>query len=530
MSICKVTDTAGAYLGSCEFDPPLRLSELLDRSGIPFELPCGGKRRCLKCLVSVSGSLSFPDKHEASLLRGREPHTRYACMTEALGDVTIVLPKVRRESIQTEGALPSFVLDPISQGYGVSIDIGTTTIASYLCRLSDGERLVSEARHNPQAVFGADVISRMERSISGDREALATSVRQALSDLIGTLSRRAGIGSNDIRAVVITGNTAMLYLLTARDPSCLTTVPFKPDCLFGFDVPAEMLSLPCSAEARVYLMHSISAYVGSDITSAALASGLFLHGSPIREDAPVLLADIGTNGEMMLNTGTKLYCCSTAAGPAFEGAGISMGMAAHAGAICSCRFNGSGFDIKTVEDAPAAGLCGSGIVDVIASMLDAGIIDNTGYLNEDGHAFEECIFENEDGETAFMLPGTDVSVTAKDIRAVQLAKAAICAGMLALLKAAKLDPEEIRELRIAGGFGSKINVDSAERIGLIPEGFASRSKSVGNAAGAGAVLVLLSKAMLAESELLALSAETLELSTDPYFMEQYVEQMMFGEE
>ena len=240
---------------------------------------------------------------------------------------------------------------------------------------------------------------------------------------------------------------------------------------------------------------------------------------------PVLLADIGTNGELALVSGGRLVCCSTAAGPAFEGAGIYMGMAAADGAIAHVRAVNGALTYETIGGGIPSGICGSGIIDAVAALLALGYVDETGAI--DDLVLPEALCAEADGVLAVRFPGSEVVITQKDIRAVQLAKSAICAGIETLLASAGLRADQVGRLLIAGGFGSVLDVSSAEAIGLIPPGFTGRTEAVGNAAGMGALMQLLSQEKIAEAEQLARAAETIELSQDPVFRDAYIENMLF---
>ena len=510
-----------------ELSTQQRLSEIFSLHQVPLAMPCGGRKRCMKCRVKARGELSPMGEEERSVLSEEEiaAGTRMACMTTLLGDAEVFLPERGGEKILTAGTLPEFPLEPLGRDLGVAIDIGTTTLAAYLYGLRDGILLATASAVNPQAPFGADVISRLQKSHEGQRQELADAIRGGLNRLVDRLCMDAGTDRARIDAMVLTGNTAMEYLLTAQPPESIIFVPFQQDRSFGETLPPSALDLDLPGCKEVYLTRSISAYVGGDITMASMASELFRRHP---EEGPCLLADIGTNGEMVLYHDGAWYCCSTAAGPTFEGAGIHMGMTAKEGAISAVTFEDGKIVCHVIGGGKATGICGSGIIDAVAALLQCGIVDDTGYLCEDGHDFEDCICELDD-KTAFRLPGTDVILTQADIRAVQLAKAAICAGMLTLLHEAGLEGQTV-PLKIAGGFGSFINVQSAEAIGLIPEGFAVRSEAIGNAAGVGASMVLLSRPMLEESEAYSRRVKTVELSTDKYFMEAYPENMMFPEQ
>ena len=249
----------------------------------------------------------------------------------------------------------------------------------------------------------------------------------------------------------------------------------------------------------------MSAFVGAEITTALLASGI------CQGTDTALLADIGTNGEIALWHQGILRCCSTAAGPAFEGANLSQGMQGAPGAIDHAWVQEDALALHTIGDLPAVGICGSGVADVLAGLLQLGKLDETGFL--------------EDGEDCALTP--QVSFTQKDVRQVQLAKSAIRAGMETLLSHASLTPEAVSSLAIAGGFGSYLSLDSAAAIGLIPPVLSSRALVLGNAALSGAAMVLQRRSFREECQALAQSAQTVELSTDPVFMDLYIEHMLF---
>lgn len=507
MAICRVItkDQTKTF----EFLPSVRLSELLERAGFAIAMPCGGRGRCGKCAVRAEGEMSPATPAEAKLLAGR-PGMRLACETYATGDVELRVEEAGGDSIRIEGESTAYAMDE-GEGLGCAVDIGTTTVAMYLYDLKTHERLGVASAPNPQAVYGADVLSRLDRSMAGDADRLQGAIEGCLRELLAKL---AGGRMNEVARFVITGNSAMLYLLTRRDPACIARVPFVPDTLFGCAGDPARYGL--SGNCRVYLCRSVSAYVGADITCSMLASG-FMDGDRLA-DGTVLMADIGTNGEMGLLHGGKLLCCSTAAGPAFEGAGITMGMNARDGAITKVDLADGRVVYEFLGDRPA-GICGSAIVDAVRVMLETGELDETGRMTDRGVRYADAV--------AWQVGDSGVYITQADVRQVQLAKSALCAGMLALMNAAGIEEKDLDALVIAGGFGSCIRPDSAEAIGLLPEGFAKKARAVGNAAGAGACRVLLSAAEREKSEALSRLGEVLELSTDEFFMDAYVDSMMF---
>jgi len=506
-----------------EYIHPTLLSTLLTQTGFPIDMPCGGNQRCLKCKVIARGELSALSAKEEQFLTDEEKRmgVRFACMTTAIGDVQVTEPtQLENQQIMTDGQKFNVELAPWGSVYGVAIDIGTTTVAAYLYRIEDGQLLQTSGAKNPQSSFGADVVSRIEKALNGSAAALSSVIRHCLLDLVQQMCTPQGLNIHEVDSAVITGNTAMLYLLCEHSPASIATAPFLQDRFFGEFIQSSKLGIP-ELNTRVYLPRCISAYVGGDITTAMLASEVY------KSFSPTLLVDIGTNGEMVLHKDSQLLGCSTAAGPAFEGAGIAMGMPAADGAISMVTLQDGLIICGIIGGVPSKGICGSGIVDAVAVMLECGIVDETGCMVEENHNFTDFMVEIDD-QIAFQLPGTSVIITQKDIRAIQLGKAAICAGILTLIDSAGLTEDDVSYLLIAGGFGSFLNVQSAERIGLIPLGFAAKATAIGNAAAMGAAMILLSLPMLKKSEQLAIQTQTVELTTSASFMDTYVNCMLFS--
>jgi len=509
-------------------EAPCLLSQLLNESQTHVDMPCGGRGKCLKCRVRAEGSLSAVTEEELATFTEEQlaQGWRLACLTTATGDVTMYAEAPKKQLILTASDLPELPLDPLGKDHGISVDIGTTTLAAYLYNLADGTLLGTASMANPQRAFGADVISRLGKAKEqnmGREEAVA--IRQGLNKLLARLLNNHKVAAEQIDSVVLTGNTAMLYLLTEQPVDSIISVPFIQDRWYGEYLTAAELELALPAQVPVYLSRCISAYVGGDITSSAMTAELFRRPA----DAPTcLLMDIGTNGEMILFHHGKMVCCSTAAGPTFEGAGLHMGMNAGDGAISKVKLEDGQIRFSTIGDAEAKGICGSGIIDAVAALLDAEILDETGRMDDEDPNWESCMTEYDD-RPAFRFPGTQVLVTQKDIREVQLAKSAICAGVLSMLHVMGCTTDDVEEVFIAGGFGNYMDARSAERIGLLPEGFAAKVKPIGNAAGAGASMVLLSETMRKISEEMSKTIETLELSTDPVFIKEFTDQMLFPE-
>jgi len=484
-----LTIEQNAETKTISFTAPAPLSKLLESAGYHGLQPCGGRGVCGKCAVTLSGHVSPPN--DAELRAG----TRLACQAQVLGDAHVVLSQQQKmEQIQT-GITHVSMLDPMDGHLGAVVDIGTTTMVLQVYDLSNGNCIGQAAMQNPQASVAADVMGRIGAAMNGQLQKLSDQVQHAIVTL---LNEACGAFAEKVDLLVITGNTTMLYLLTGRDPSCLSHAPFLADTLF--DTYTTLLGRPA------YLPPCMNAFVGADITCAVLASGMCEHSTT------ALLCDVGTNGEIALWKDGILRVTSTAAGPAFEGAGISCGCGSIRGAIDRVWVQDGKPAVHTIGDAPAVGICGSGLIDAIAALLELGILDETGALDDD-----EVILSN------------GVALLQSDIRAVQLAKAAIAAGIETLLEESGVSCEEIGTFYIAGGFGSHLNINSAVRIGLFPAQLQNNVQVLGNAALTGTAQLLLDKSCLAKLQVLANASSHCSLGGNPTFNEHYMEQMLFPE-
>ena len=462
------------------------LSDALRLGHIHIDMPCAGKGICKSCEVLVNGE------------------KRLVCQTKLEHDIRVQLADYSDlNNITADKLVASPPVNPMYSRYGISIDIGTTTLcASLLDR--DGQS-VTTTRKNPQRNFGADVISRIEKALIGEASELARCVRASLAEMAEELCANRGIAPELIDAAVITGNTVMMYLLTAQNPAPLSRAPFQADRLFGEYVSAKALGLPFSLSATIYLPRCASAFVGGDITTAILASGM------LNSTETALLVDIGTNGEIALWHGDELTCCSTAAGPAFEGAGISCGVYGVNGAIDRVWQKNGKICCSTIGGGQAVGICGSGIVDALAVMLKLQIIDETGAFEDGG---------------SLKLPN-GICITGQDVRKIQLAKGSVRAGVETLLESSGVDKASVKILYIAGGFGNFLNLESAAIIGLIPKELQNRANVLGNAALSGASMLLTDKTLAESSEGFAALARTIALEANPVFTENYMRYMMF---
>lgn len=476
------------------------LSDLL-RQHIPsFALPCAGNHTCGKCRVQVAGAVQPPDEAELRLLTEdeRAAGVRLACSCRVAGDLTVTLTDAGPSKIVAWHQTPE--VSRTQTGYGFAVDIGTTTVAVQLVDRASGAVLAERLAENAQRGYGADVISRIEACKTAGLDVLSDRIAEQLEALARACMDEAGV--TQVEESVVTGNATMLHLYEGLDPASLAVVPFDVQSYFG------CMSRRTLAGAPVYLPRCVGAYVGADILCAILAADL-MHGGV------QLLADIGTNGEMALARDGHLLCCATAAGPAFEGAGLSCGMPAAAGAVRAVWEDGADVGYETVQHAPPVGVCGSGILDALAVMLRREIIDDSGYL------------ETPEGDDVWEIGDSGVTVTQKDVRQIQLAKSAICAGLLTLMEHEGLSADAVSRFAIAGGFGNTMDFDSASQIGLYPAGLRARTDFIGNGALGGAYMLLLDPALRARSEQLAAEATELSLSASPEFMDYYVDCMSF---
>lgn len=475
-----------------------RLSEVLSRA--PH--PCGGKGICGKCRVRATGALSPLSQEEERHLTPFEiaDGMRLSCCTVVEGDCHVTMDADSVMLVVADGNPSVTAVSPTFAAYGAAVDIGTTTIAA---RLYDtkGRLLAQAGCVNPQTAFGADVLSRV--AAAGEGKDLSTPLQAAVNGLLSRLASLAGIASAAIDGVVITGNTAMLCLLTATDPTSLACAPFALPRGFHETVTAGSIGLAALAPNRpVYLPPCAAAFIGADALCAVLTCDM-------DDDRTTLLADMGTNGEMLLAHHGVLYACSTAAGPAFEGVGLSCGLPAVEGAIDEVVLVNGQLTTHTIGGGKPIGICGSGLVDIAACLLATEEMDASGYV-----------------DTTVSL-GNGVSLTQEDIRALQQAKAAVSAGLLTLLHHAKLTVDEVEVLYTAGGFGSCLNGRHAAAIGLLPRGLSDRIQPMGNAALDGASRLLLDAKARARMTAIADKICVIELATDPYFADLFIKNMSF---
>lgn len=418
--------------------------------------------------------------------------------------------------------------------FGAAFDIGTTTIAAYLYDLKNGACLDVISMLNPQVRFGADVLTRIEYTMSSKSamDKMHKTIIDCVNHIMKQFAEKNGISGTEIYSAVFAGNTTMMHFLMNLYAGNMAVSPFIPVSTRMHCMSAGAFGLEINRKGLITILPGVSAYIGSDTVAAVLSSGMY-------ENADIsLLVDIGTNGEIVLGSRDWLLACSTAAGPAFEGANIRNGVAGVSGAIDTVKLLPE-LHITTLGDKKPVGICGSGIVDAIAQLLEAGLLDETGRLADAdelrglGLQYGDRLVDIGGMKAFRLLQGMDestddcIAITQKDVRELQNAKAAIAAGIRTLVKRAGIAWKDIGRVYLAGGFGSRINIDSALKIGLLPEELSDRIESIGNAAGSGAVEALLSSDMLKAASRIKSQIEYVELSASKEFVEEYVECMLF---
>lgn len=429
--------------------------------------------------------------------------------------------------------------DTTAEKYGVVFDIGTTTVVALLIDLNDGTIKGAAAETNPQNVFGADVISRITYAIDNGEEGLAqlhTKVVECMNDLALRAAAEAGIDKNLIYEATVVGNTTMSEIFAGVDPTYLAPAPFIPAYVHGIEMSGREMGFTLNPELRIALLPNIAGYVGADTMGVIL--GTHIHELP----EYALAIDVGTNGEIVLAGNDRILACSTAAGPAFEGAEIKFGMRAAEGAIEEVYIdNESGScHVKVIGDKKAKGICGSGLLDAVAQLYDEGILNFQGRFVTSGDDYEkihpalrERIVKAETGYEFILTTkeesakGIPVTLCQKDIRELQMAKGAIYAGMRVLMNEMGITIDDVRSLLVAGAFGSYIKTDSALSIGLFPELPNGEIRSIGNAASEGGRLALVSAEERKLCGELARKSEYIELSSRLDFQDEYVMALYF---
>ncbi len=431
-----------------------------------------------------------------------------------------------REIIQLKGG------NTVDYLYGIAIDIGTTTIVLYLLDLNSGNEIDVYSLYNPQKKFGADVISRIKYAMENKRgkDNLKLELLKGLNKGINKLVQRNYITNEDLMYITVVGNTIMLHTLLGVDLKSIAESPYIPLFTNSLILTPEIAGMEINKNGVIQLLPLVSGYIGADILADILAANFDFNKIN-------LLIDIGTNGEIILNSGKKIFACSTAAGPAFEGANITFGMAGLPGAIANFKFGENGeLEYKTIDNHPPRGICGSGLVDIIAEIYNSNLINFKGAFisKEDMPAIHQKRMTTYKKFKAYRIAlsqkaeeDKDILITQNDIREVQLAKGAIQAGIKILVKEIGVEFKDIDKVFIAGGFGNYIDPHSACVIGLIPGILEEKIIQIGNGAGTGAKLYLLNKDLKKYTEEIKEKINYIELSKRKDFQQEFVNSMQF---
>ena len=529
-------------------DQPAPLAIAAAECGILLEQPCGGKAVCGKCRVRLAGGLLPPDDADLRVL-GRSAVAegwRLACRAFVSDDAAVEVPAasrtVARKSFGTDGLFAGgFEPHFPAGGWGVALDLGSTTLAAALVDLATGTVAATASTLNPQAHYGPDVISRIAFARAhehGSRE-LHRLMVAGVDGLVSQCAAALDLHPRELRALAAAGNPTMTHTLLGLSLHGLGEAPFQGERYDAWGGSAADLGLGLPSGAEAWVLPGIGTHVGGDAVAATLATGLD------QADRPRLLIDLGTNTEVVLGSRHGILCTSAAAGPAFEGSVIRYGMRAVPGAIDRVTLAGDDLEIGTLGGEQAVGICGSGLIDAVAALLAAGLIEPSGRLRARGElsaaprALRDRVLEAGGGLApgpgsagdgrAVRLGGTDdrpVFLTAADIRELQLVKASIAAAVRLLLQRAGTSAGDVETVQIAGAFGATIRDASARTIGLLPLPGVP-VEFVGNAAGAGARLALVDERARVRAGHIARTARVVELATDPAYHEAFVAALAF---
>lgn len=562
---------------SIEVDDGTKLVEAVRSAGLSIETPCNGMGTCGKCKVKAVGELSPITDKEKGFIR-ESLNERLACATMVLGDVEVELISKEAEiktigggdsiDVKLDGDIKLVKLPPVDKTsskpyiesleykvsfsaldkiaeiekrspdgisgvayrgklldigesidklYGVAMDIGTTGMSTYLVDINTGEILNKKSGLNPQSEYGGDVLSRIAYGMNNPdgKENLKKAVVGKINGMIGSLLE-ASSDCDCVYRVVVAANTVMLHMLLGVDSETIAKAPYRPVFLNSMDIKASDLGIRINREGIVTLLPSASGYVGADIIAGATATGFD------KKEKNSVYIDIGTNGEILAVSNGRLMATSTAAGPAFEGMNISCGCRAEAGAIDAFVIEDGELKFSTIGDEKPIGICGSGLIDIAFELIRNKVILRTGRLN--GKLEGKLAWRIRDKK--FYITD-EVYLSQADIRQIQLAKGAISAGVIMLLKEMNMSIEEVEEVVIAGSFGYHLNPESILGTGIIPRGFKGKMTFAGNSSVEGARLALINKDLMSEMTGLKSQIEVLELSMKAEFQDCFVREMSF---
>lgn len=495
---------------------------------------CGGDGICGKCKVMVKGRVTS-QPNGVITPEERKNNVYLACLTRVHGDLEVRIPDSSRLDFdkltpeELDERLSGLLVEPADttgENFGFCFDIGTTTISGQLLNLDSKKILGTKATYNQQAAFGSDVITRIVYAAKpGGRQQLHNSVCGTINQIIEELVSEHKVDLDYVHGIVCSGNTTMTHLLLDMDPAHIRRLPYVPNENFPLVLPAAKADINIGASGLLRCVPEVSSYVGGDITAGILSSRLY------QDEKPCLLIDIGTNGEIVLGNREFLIACAASAGPAFEGSGVTSGMRASSGAIQKVQIDKIDFNVQysAIQDKKPRGICGSGYIDLLCEMLDAGIIDKNGRIKAEGKRirktdtgkeFVVCFKEESD-------TGADIVINEADIENLKRSKGAIYSATSILVKHLGLEFSGIHKFYIAGGFGTYLDIEKAIRIGLLPDLERDKFIFIGNSSLAGAREILLSSQAMDTADELAKKVTYFELAVEPGYMEEYSQALFF---
>lgn len=521
-------------------DELISLAALLARRGIPLNTRCGGRGLCAGCEVELrAGELQARAGHGlATVAPQARVRTCQLKLPAAGGEVELGVPA--RSLLKHEPAVVSefrlnvpWAHDPLRPAarYGAAVDVGTTTVALLLCELGTGRVLAETSGFNAQIRFGEDVLTRIQFCTAGTgavQQLQRAIAQETIQVLLNEACTQAGVNPREVGVMTVAGNTTMQHLLAGVDPTPLGVYPFRPVFLeHQVHAPGELGLAFGDAGAEVHLLPSPAAYVGADLAAGIAATGLLYH------EGPVLLVDVGTNGEIIAKVGDRLIGCATAAGPAFEGAGLSCGVRGVRGAIERVQLEGNPFraELGVIGAEPRPlGLCGSGYVDFLWEGRRTNILQTNGRLADDFVARAGAVVTADEYGRKLQLHARGASgpvgISEGDIARLLQAKAAIAAGIGTLLALLGTTPAEVKVLYLAGGFGMHLSIEHAIGCGLLPGFTPAQILVVGNTSLGGAFLALHDRSLLTEMQTACRAMEFIELNLQAGFEDAYIDQLM----
>lgn len=503
------------------------LLDALAKAGIAQEYintPCGGNGYCGKCAVFAKGQLSAPAKAEIRALgKALQQGWRLSCTAKVLGDASVTLDKKLPNLSKKDSTCVK-----VDRGhkFGFAIDIGTTTVSVYLLDLNTAALVHESNLLNSQRAYGHDVISRIQYAAqnSGHLAQMRNSIITQLNGMMRSALNSCQINAENVEQIAIVGNTCMQHIVAGLDITGLGKAPYEPVLKAAQSFSAKEFGFVGFNRAQVYLAGLISGFVGADTLAAIMATGMD------KAEKLQLIVDIGTNAEIVLGNKHRMICCSAAAGPALEGAGLSCGCTYVEGAINSVRCRQCRIRYTTINNKPPVGLCGSGAIELLEAMLNLGVMDKTGKLLsiDELPKSKQRLMGYVNGEYAFFVSRRyKIHITQSDIRRLQLAKGAIAAAITLLMDAYPAACADLSAVFITGGFGSGLKLSSAKNIGLLPNEVDNSKYIVDNFVKQGAVLLLNSAHARQTSENVAQRVEHINIAGQPRFQDEFAKGMWF---